>query len=498
MKGFVKAYNISPNSIPILGSSLNLNNQFKKLQLTYTPEMLYISKSDYRLSYSFNVGGNNIQIKKSIEYTRDIINEMGKLFINKILISADIENLSVKYHKLEHFQYEDVKYNINGMIKDKKSAYFKTNINKSKLCILILCNKNIKNNIINLLDYIKKYLNQNLISQENKIDVEFIYIENKDEISENIVYDSSLIILQYKKDSNYNTLKEYFNKKEIPSQMICQSTINTFNNMKKDKWEKYNKDNLVSNICLGLLYKMNISPWKLSSKTKSDCFIAFDVSHEDGKHFSSCIAIIQNNDGTFDNIYFGQKERGELISAKTLKLFLNKVLDKHKEINNNSPSHITIHRDGFLRESEINVIKKVMDMKKNKTITFTMVSILKRINRKIFTFDNKFIKSPKKIAFINRLDNTALLILTEINFDLYNASKNSKLSCPIKIEIKHNNSKLILEDIINDINKLSCLRFHTTNKTKLPLTIEYADKHSTSFNRNILQTDKEYFINYMP
>ena len=339
---------------------------------------------------------------------------------------------------------------------------------------------------------------QNLKFQKDKININITYIEKKEEIIDNEIYDSAIVVLQNKKDLNYNIFKEYLNKKEIPNQMISQTTIRNFNNIKKDKWEKYNKDNLVSNLCLGILYKMNIYPWNLSSETKSNCFIAFDVSHEDGNHFSACVALLKNNKGNFDNIYFGQKERGELISAKTLKLFLNKVLDKYKEINKKLPKHVTIHRDGFIRESEINVIKKVLDMKKNKTVNYTIISIIKKLNRKIFTLENDNIKSPTKIAYINRLDNTALLILTEIKFDIYNSSKNNKLACPIKIEFKYNNSNLTIEDIINDIYKLSCLRYHTTNNSKLPLTIEYADKHSTSFNRNILQTNKDYYINMMP
>lgn len=102
------------------------------------------------------------------------------------------------------------------------------------------------------------------------------------------------------------------------------------------------------------------------------------------------------------------------------------------------------------------------------------------------------------MAYVNRIDNTALLILTDVKFDVYNTIRNNKLASPIKIEFKYNKSNLEIEDIINDIYKLSCLRYHTTNNCKLPLTIEYADKHSTSFNRNSLQTDKDYFINYMP
>lgn len=496
-KGFVKIYKINSDSIPILGLSIDINNRFKKNKLTYAPEMLYIIKSDYRLSYSFNVGGNNIQIKNSIEYTRDVVNNLEKKFIKKKLISPDFNNLSIRYHDLEKFNYEIVKYNIDGIIKDKKTSQFKKEIDISKLCILIICDDKFKKHTASFLEYMKNYLIQNLRFQKSKINIEFTFIEKKEDINDKN-YDSAIVILQNKKDLNYNIFKEFLNKREIPNQMISQITFQKFDNIKKDKWEKYNKDNLISNLCLGILYKMNIHPWELSSTTKSDCFISFDVSHEDGKHFSGCVALLKNSNGSFDNIFFGQKERGEIISAKTLKLFLNKALDKYKEINKKLPEHITIHRDGFIRESEISTIKKVLNMKKNKNINYTMLSIIKKINRKLFTFENNNIISPPKVAYINRTDNTALLILTDIKFDIYNPTKNNKLACPIKIEFKYNHSNLKIEDIINDIYKLSCLRYHTTNNTKLPLTIEYADKHSTSFNRNILENNKDYFINYMP
>lgn len=85
-KGFVETYNIDPDSITILGSSSNIYNYKIKEELKYAPEMLFLIKSEYRLSYLFNVGGNNIQIKNSIEYSKYIINKIEEMFVKKKLI----------------------------------------------------------------------------------------------------------------------------------------------------------------------------------------------------------------------------------------------------------------------------------------------------------------------------------------------------------------------------------------------------------------------------
>lgn len=71
--------------------------------------------------------------------------------------------------------YENVKYNIDGIIKDKRTPQFKKEIDKSNICILIICENKFKENICNLLEYIKIYLFQNLYFQKNKINVIFTY-----------------------------------------------------------------------------------------------------------------------------------------------------------------------------------------------------------------------------------------------------------------------------------------------------------------------------------
>ncbi|RCH83391.1 hypothetical protein CU098_008876, partial [Rhizopus stolonifer] len=89
-KGFVETYNIDPDSITILGSSSNIYNYKIKEELKYAPEMLFLIKSEYRLSYLFNVGE--------------------EMFVKKKLITEEngsLKNLNVKYHELEKINYEN-------------------------------------------------------------------------------------------------------------------------------------------------------------------------------------------------------------------------------------------------------------------------------------------------------------------------------------------------------------------------------------------------------
>ena len=54
--------------------------------------MLYINKPDHRLSYLFNVGGNNIHLKKLITYMEKIVIQLENQFVKINLITTNENN----------------------------------------------------------------------------------------------------------------------------------------------------------------------------------------------------------------------------------------------------------------------------------------------------------------------------------------------------------------------------------------------------------------------
>jgi argonaute-like protein implicated in RNA metabolism and viral defense len=152
--------------------------------------------------------------------------------------------------------------------------------------------------------------------------------------------------------------------------------------------------------------------------------------------------------------------------------------------------HIVIHRDGFCRNSEQLFFK---DFFEKAEIKYTIISILKKINRKIvIKIDDQDKYGSAISSYLNYDDNFSYIISTNV--------MGNKLSNPYKIQFIDSNYKpcYTLTNAVDDIYNLTYMCFHTTLKTRLPATIFYSDKSSTSHGRNYITNEKVYQKVFQP
>ena len=76
----------------------------------------------------------------------------------------------------------------------------------------------------------------------------------------------------------------------------------------------------------------------------------------------------------------------------------------------------------------------------------------------------------------------------------------NKIANPYKIQLIYTNNDPVynLRNAVDDIHYLTYMCFHTTLKTRLPATIFYSDKSSTSHNREYIKCEKVYQKVFQP
>lgn len=313
------------------------------------------------------------------------------------------------------------------------------------------------------------------------------------EKKENIVL---IFITNNEKDtSKYEDIKEYFKDKNIGTQCISLKIINKL----LDDYKNNSKTFIyyLNNIIPQIAIKGGLNPnFHFFNKLKSKCFVGLDVSHipidkNNIKHVSGSVSCIFDKNGNLSFQDYGNIENGEKIIKKihlNEKNTINKILDnliKNYEQNNGFlPKNIVIHRDGFCRNSELYLIHDYF--KKYDSIKYTVLSILKHIDKKIYLFENKKFKSSPIKAYINEINKEAYIITsTSFNKD--------KTSNPFKIKIIYTNDEYNIYDACEDIYLLSFpCHMRGFVKLRLPMTIYYSDESSTNRNKNYLEEDIIY------
>ena len=471
------------------------DKNFKPKSYSFCMQCLRLSKNNYLLRKDFKEDFNIIE---SIDYVKDMLKNT-KMF-GETLIKYDINGIDLLkqnfiYHSLDTPKYivgnNTNKENINiknllnteGVIKYKS---WKINVDiisfldeeKNETIIKLVdrmeeCAKNYKMNInFNKIEYLK-YYNYDIIK--------FI----KEKYKNNVInFKPSFIIFDGTNDK-YQEIKKIYSKWGTSNQFINYNKL-------KDLNKDLNNDKIL-NILLGLYFKIGRYPWMLDYKFNSSCFIGIDVSHENNKHTIASVAYIINKDG----IYFREigknvaevdyKNGKEKISDKSMEFILNLLINECKKIDKNI-NHIVIHRDGFCRENEKKFFKSFFE---NKDIKYSIVSILKKINRKIISNDNNINKYKSTISsYLNCIDNISYMLST-------NPSGN-KIANPYKVHLIDTNSDYNIINAVDDIHHLTYMCFHTTLKTRLPATIFYSDKSSTCHNREYIKCDKVYQKIFQP
>lgn len=292
----------------------------------------------------------------------------------------------------------------------------------------------------------------------------------------------------------YSEFKRQFGGKwDLSSQVLTEKSIQSFKNiLKQHKLEDFNvHDNLacqkvantvknsalsftIFNILLGLYVKSGMQPWVLAERTYSDCFIGLDVSHEDGKSAAGIMNVIGCNGHLIKQTAINGVLAGEKIDNETLKEIMVDILGSYKQQFGDFPKHVTIHRDGFWREDS----KLVDQLLGDKNISYDIVEVIKKPNRRMALFDS--VADYGKGKFLTK-QGVYYLRLNEAYLCATDPRENVGMAQPIKVVQKTNT--LSINQIIEDVYRLSFMHIHALNKMRLPATVHYADLSSTAYQR---------------
>jgi argonaute-like protein implicated in RNA metabolism and viral defense len=225
------------------------------------------------------------------------------------------------------------------------------------------------------------------------------------------------------------------------------------------------------NILLGIYVKSGLQPWILNEAMHSDCYVGLDVSHENKRHASGIIQIVGKDGRLLKQKSMSDNEAGEIISWETMKDIIMETVHAYKTTYGEVPAHITFHRDGLCRED----LDQMQHLLSSMNIRFDYVEIIKNTNRRMATHANKQWYTEQGLAYIKA--NSGYLCATS-------PKEFVGMAQPIKVVQK--TTEKPFNEIIEDVYHLSFMHVHSMLKTRLPITIHYADLSSTFHNRGMI------------
>lgn len=504
-KNIIDKYNIKYDTKII---SVNYNNNFviSKKEYFIPIELLKLDYNSYRNNNLFKSElkkNTDDKIIRSYEYMKSILINMNKVPIIGRYYDFNNDGIDMTRHgfKFKLLNKPIINKNINlinerdekGNKEYLKISKWKTNY-LNPIFILYKC-KNYNEKNIN--DFIENIHSQ---SKFKKVTMHFKEFNGKKYIEKNYIdknfiesIKNSLVFVLIESDYEYDYLKKEFAEYNIPNQIIRKKTLEINNT--SDKIRK-----LSTNILFSILFKCGIYLKKINNDMRYKCFVGIDVSHymeiknnfKTFSHSISCtIIIFDGNNNMYiteigEKVYQNlQKKYIEKIYPKTIKSIFNNIISEYKDICKIKPNNIIIHRDGFCRTEEFNAIDEVLN---EENVKYSLVEIFKKINRNIGKYNGKnynsvigtYVKSDYNEAYI-------------ISSQPYGNEASA-----FKIKLKYDNFKNDLHEIINEIYYLTFLAFHFDSndkfKIRLPITIYYSDKCSTSHSKSHLNYGIHYRI----
>lgn len=97
-------------------------------------------------------------------------------------------------------------------------------------------------------------------------------------------------------------------------------------------------------------------------------------------------------------------------------------------------------------------------------------------------WEGKQWKNPIGVAFLRKEENLAYLCSTD---------PNTKMGMAQPIRIWNRTGNMDLKSIVEDIYHLTYMNIHAINKSRLPITTNYADKSSMFYRKEMLPTETE-------
>ncbi|MBB5354797.1 hypothetical protein HNR43_000756 [Anoxybacillus mongoliensis] len=225
------------------------------------------------------------------------------------------------------------------------------------------------------------------------------------------------------------------------------------------------------NVLLGIYAKSGVQPWILSDEMNSDCFIGLDVSHEHGKHASGIIQVIGKDGRMIKQKSVMTAEAGETIANRTMEEIIDESIFSYEKMYGMKPAHITFHRDGVCREDLDHLTRYMQSFQ----IPFDFVEIIKRPRRRMAVYTNGRWFTVQGLCYAK--ERMAYLCATD---------PRESVGMAQAVKIVQKTQCLSIRDIVSDAYKLSFMHIHSMLKTRLPITVHYADLSSTFHNRGLI------------
>jgi hypothetical protein len=392
---------------------------------------------------------------KSLGYKKNTLDKPKFLFGNE-----KVHN-TILYGLPQHGSYEQSKIEISYFIDPEIS---KNNIILKKVI-----------NFSEELEKFSKSIGVEIDRVLTKTKFKDIRTQNKDIFESDLreiveMYKNPVIVIM--EDSNtekyYGLVKKIFgNKNNIATQFISLSTLN---------YNEKNKNAILLNILLGVYGKSGIQPWVLQKPLNADCYIGLDVSREKNLNTAGIIQVIGKDGRVLRSKSVTSSQSGEKINIETIKEIFHEANYSYKKIYKKSPKHIVFHRDGISRE-ELDLLKETAN---NLGINFEYVEITKDIKRRIAQFNVKDNVWETQIGTCYLKNDKAYLVTT---------SPFAKLGMAQPVRVRKIYGNQSIEEIVEDVYRLSFMHIGSILKARLPVTTHYADLSSTHGNREYMPSN---------
>lgn len=289
--------------------------------------------------------------------------------------------------------------------------------------------------------------------------------------------DAVLAVIQYEGETDrYLNFKEWFDK---PNQILTYRVIDERYRLPREQIGKY--DNLLLNVCAGLLGKMGGRPWILESELSADFYVGLDVGGDKNARVA-CYTFFDGHGNYICEEW--RPQRAEEINPQELKrIVVNAVQGYNKPVNS-----IVFHRDGEFTERELQAVETIKsELIKNGTITdkaiVTCVNIKKNVPYRLYDVEGKQ-QSGCRIG--------SYMILDKHNGIIANSGApllRQGMARPILAELVSPFDNADIKTVLQDIYYLSFMHWGSIMvKMKLPATLRYADALTPFALKNIRVT----------
>jgi hypothetical protein len=283
--------------------------------------------------------------------------------------------------------------------------------------------------------------------------------------------DAVLSVIQYEGDTNqYLNFKEWFDK---PNQVLTLRVINERYQARGGRYQ-----NLLLNVCAGLLGKMGGRPWVLEKKLSADFYVGLDV----GGDKNARVACYTFFDGYGNYVREEWRpQRAEEINPQELKRIVVNALATY----GNPVNSVVFHRDGQFTDGELQGMAAIKsELLSNGSMTsdgkITCVNVKKTVPYRLYDSQGKQ-QSECKIG--------SYLILDDHNGIIANSGApllRQGMARPILVETVPPFDCIDIKSALEDVYYLSFMHWGSIMvKMKLPATLRYADALTPFALRNI-------------